>query len=85
MEDCIDFALSIIVANVRLPQVRQPRLRRVPTATENLPVLPVPPEEALGKQASQLEPEEQVGGTAGEDPAGEGHGERGAHGGTGPH
>ena len=73
----------ILPANVRLPQVRQPRLRRVSAKAEALPLLPVPPEEALGKPASHLEPEEQVGGEAGEASAGEGHGERGTDGGTG--
>ena len=64
--------------------MRQPSLRRVPAPTPALPLLPVPPEEALGKPACRLESEEQVGGETGEGSAGEGHGERGAHGGTGP-
>ena len=63
--------------------MRQPRLRRVPAPIEALPLLPVPPEEALGTPAPHLEPEEQVGGETGAGAAGEGHGERGADGGTG--
>ena len=69
-------------ANVRLPQVRQSGVRRVPAPTEALSLLPVPPEAALGTAASHLEQEEQVGREAGPASAGEGHGERGARGGA---
>ena len=69
-------------ANVRLPQMRQPGVRRVPAPAEALSLLPMPPEEALGTAASHLEQEEQVGREAGPASAGEGHGERGARGGA---